>query len=241
MIRLTRMGMTSTRGFAVVLFASSLLAHAADSQWIVLWPNGAPGSENKIGEETVRTTPQGEHVTANVHRPSIGVFLLSGETADGAAVVIAPGGGQSELWADHEGVNVAGWLADHGVAGVVLKYRLAREKGSTYMVDVESLADMQRAIRLVRSRASEWGIDPERVGVMGSRPAVKSRLWQPRGSAQPDAGCSSRTSKALDRRLAHDVIVIRLVPNWFSRHQITGSLPTHSVSIFLQRRSRGAK
>jgi acetyl esterase/lipase len=155
------------KAFACALFVSAFAAHAADPQWIVLWPNGAPGSEGKTGEETVRTTPQGEHVTANVHRPSIGVFLPAKENASGAAVVIAPGGGHSELWADHEGVNPARWLADHGVAGIVLKYRLAREKGSTYKIEGESLADMQRAIRLVRSRASEWGIDPERIGVMG--------------------------------------------------------------------------
>jgi acetyl esterase/lipase len=155
------------RGFVCALFVSALLAHAADPQWIMLWPNGAPGSEGKTGDETVRTTPQGEHVTANVHRPSIGVILPAKENASGAAVVIAPGGGHSELWADHEGLNVANWLADHGVAGVVLKYRLAREKGSTYKVEGESLADMQRALRLVHSRAAEWGIDPARIGVMG--------------------------------------------------------------------------
>ena len=153
--------------FASILFVSALVARAADPQTFVLWPNGAPGSEGKTGEETVRTTPQGEHVIAGVHRPSIIVFLPSKETASGAAVVIAPGGGHSELWADHEGRNVASWLADHGVAGVVLKYRLAREKGSTYKIEGESLADMQRAIRTVRSRAAEWGIDPERIGVMG--------------------------------------------------------------------------
>lgn len=155
------------RGFVCALFVSAFLARAADPQWIVLWPNGAPGSEGKTGEETVRTVPQNEHVIANVHRPSIAVFLPSKETATGAAVVIAPGGGHSELWADHEGINPARWLADHGVAGVVLKYRLARQTGSTYKVEVESLADMQRAIRVVRSRSAEWGINPDRVGVMG--------------------------------------------------------------------------
>jgi endo-1,4-beta-xylanase len=155
------------RGLVCALFISAFWARAADPQWIVLWPNGAPGSEGKTGEETVRTTPQGEHVIANVHRPSAAIFRPSKETAPGTAVVIAPGGGHRELWADHEGLNVARWLADHGVAGVVLKYRLAREKGSTYKIEGESLADMQRAIRLVRSRGAEWGIDPERVGVMG--------------------------------------------------------------------------
>jgi len=155
-----------SRVLACVLLTAGL-ANAADPQWIALWPNGAPGSEGKTGEEAVRTTPEGEHVISNVHRPSIAVFAPPKATASGAAVVIAPGGGHSELWADHEGLNVARWLADHGVAGVVLKYRLAREKGSTYKVEVESLADIQRAIRTVRRRAAEWNIDPERVGVMG--------------------------------------------------------------------------
>jgi len=102
-----------------------------------------------------------------VHRPSIAVILPPKEKATGAAVVIAPGGGHSTLWADHEGLFPAQWLADHGVAGIVLKYRLAREKGSTYTIEGDSLADMKRAIRLVRSRAAEWAIDPARVGVMG--------------------------------------------------------------------------
>jgi endo-1,4-beta-xylanase len=118
-------------------------------------------------EESVRTTPQGEHVVSAVHRPSITLYLPPKESNSGAAVIIAPGGGHSELWADHEGHNVAKWLGEHGVAGIVLKYRLAREKGSTYKIEGESLADTQRAIRLVRARGSEWGIDPERIGVMG--------------------------------------------------------------------------
>jgi endo-1,4-beta-xylanase len=140
---------------------------AADPPVVYLWPNGAPGSEGKTAPEVIRLTPQGEHVTSSVHRPSVIVYLPSKETATGAAVVIAPGGGHSELWADHEGINMAAWLSNHGVAGIVLKYRLAREKDSTYKVEVEALADTQRAIRLTRSRAEEWGINPDRVGVMG--------------------------------------------------------------------------
>jgi endo-1,4-beta-xylanase len=83
------------------------------------------------------------------------------------AVIVIPGGGHSELWMDHEGYNVAKWLSDRGVAAFVLKYRLAREKGSTYTIEGDELQDVKRAIRLVRSRASEWGLDPQRVGVMG--------------------------------------------------------------------------
>lgn len=141
---------------------------AADPQVILLWPKGAPGSEGKTGDETVRIAqPGGDHVVAGVHRPSITAYLPSKETATGAAVIIAPGGGHSELWVDHEGFNVAQWLSAHGVAGFVLKYRLAREKGSTYTVEGTSLADIQRAIRLVRTRAAEFGVRPDRIGVAG--------------------------------------------------------------------------
>ncbi len=67
----------------------------------------------------------------------------------------------------HEGYNVAEWLRDHGIAAFVLKHRLAREAESTYKIDVESLADTQRAIRLIRSRAEEWNIDVSRIGAIG--------------------------------------------------------------------------
>jgi acetyl esterase/lipase len=82
-------------------------------------------------------------------------------------MIIAPGGGHSLLSIDHEGYDVAKYLSGHGVAAFVLKYRLAKQKGSTYTVDKDEMADLQRAIRLVKARAAEWGVDPARVGVMG--------------------------------------------------------------------------
>jgi len=150
-----------------LLLCSALNAFPADPPVVYLWPDGAPGSEGKTGEEHVQVQPAGDHVISNVHKPSITVFLPSKETATGAGIVIATGGGHSTLWVDHEGYNVAKWLQEHGVAGFVLKYRLAREKGSTYTVEGTSLADTQRAIRLVKSKSSEWGIDPARIGVIG--------------------------------------------------------------------------
>jgi acetyl esterase/lipase len=140
---------------------------AVEPEAVLLWPSGAPGSEGKTAEEATRVSPQGDHIISGVHRPSITVYLPSKEKATGAAVVIAPGGGHSELWVDHEGYNVAKWLAERGVAGFVLKYRLAREKGSTYTVEGTALGDTQRAIRLIRSKAAEWGVRVDRVGVMG--------------------------------------------------------------------------
>jgi endo-1,4-beta-xylanase len=68
---------------------------------------------------------------------------------------------------DHEGYNVAKWLQEHGVAGFVLKYRLAREKDSTYTIAGTSLLDTQRAIKLVKSNSAAWGGDPSRIGVIG--------------------------------------------------------------------------
>jgi acetyl esterase/lipase len=139
----------------------------AQSAVISLWPNGAPGSDGVNVPETVRITSEGDHVISGIRQPSITPYLPAPNAATGAAVVIAPGGGHSELWIDHEGYAVADWLSRHGVAAFVLKYRLAREKGSVFTVEGTELGDMQRALRMVRSRSAEWGIDPQRIGVMG--------------------------------------------------------------------------
>src|SRR5262245_22220538 len=155
------------RTASLLLLLSFTHLKAASPQEIPLWPDGAPGSEGKTGAEQVRITPGNEHVVSNIHRPSITPFLPRARKATGAAVIVAPGGGHRELWIDHEGYNVARWLNTRGVAAFVLKYRLAREPNSTYKVEEHALADIQRAIRLVRSRAQEWGIAPSRIGVMG--------------------------------------------------------------------------
>ncbi len=134
---------------------------------VKLWPKGAPGSEGNVTPEAVRLNPDGEHIISNIQDPTILPYLPPAGTATGAAVVVAPGGGHRELWMDHEGYAVAEWLSSHGVAAFVLKYRLAREPNSKYTVEGTELADMQRAIRTVRSRSKEWGVDPARIGVMG--------------------------------------------------------------------------
>jgi len=104
---------------------------------------------------------------SNIHNPSILAYLPPKEKASGAAVVIAPGGGHSFLAMDVEGYEIVSWLNSKGIAGFILKYRLAREPNSHYTVQGDALPDGQRAIRLVRSRASEWGLDPASIGFMG--------------------------------------------------------------------------
>jgi endo-1,4-beta-xylanase len=144
------------------------LANVAIAQEeILLWPDGAPGSPSDPGDEAVRLAPGNEHVLSNIHKPSVTVYLPNADAATGAAMIVAPGGGHRELWIDHEGHNVAKWLADHGVAAFVLKYRLAKEKNSTYTVEKDALADAQRAIRIVRANADKWKINPKRIGIIG--------------------------------------------------------------------------
>jgi acetyl esterase/lipase len=127
---------------------------------VVLWPGGAPGSEaHKDEAERIL----GETVV-NVHNPSIIVFLPRKEISTGVGMIVAPGGGHTSLWIMHEGFNAAQMLADKGIAAFVLKNRL---QSSGYKFDVEGLADMQRAIRVVRSRAAEWGVDPNKIGAGG--------------------------------------------------------------------------
>jgi acetyl esterase/lipase len=134
---------------------------------ISLWPNGAPGSEGKTAPETVTKSDSGELRVSSIHNPTITPYLPAKEKATGVGVLVIPGGGHRMLAITHEGYNVGEWLAGHGIAAFVLKHRLAREEGSTYRIDVESFADAQRAMRLVRSRAQEWSIDPARLGALG--------------------------------------------------------------------------
>ena len=140
----------------------STLTAADQPAALPLWPHGAPGSEARVAEAEKL---DGSNVT-NVHNPSITPFIPASD-ATGVAVIIAPGGGHSKLCLGHEGYALAEWFRDHGIAAFVLKYRLAREKDSTYTIQDHAMADTRRAIRTVRSRAKEWGIRPDRIGIMG--------------------------------------------------------------------------
>jgi endo-1,4-beta-xylanase len=151
----------------LLCWAGIAVSAAAQPNEIPLWPGGAPGSEGKTAKELVERGTNGERRVSSIHNPSITPYLPSKDKASGAVVIVIPGGAHRLLAIDHEGYNVAQWLSDRGIAAFVLKYRLARETNSTYKIQEHALADTQRAIRLVRSRAAEWNIDPQRVGVMG--------------------------------------------------------------------------
>jgi acetyl esterase/lipase len=148
---------------APVAQAATGVADAPAPSVIVLWPGGAPGSEARRQEPEKAK----DWWVKNIHNPSLTVFAPRPGGASGTAVVIAPGGGHRELVFDPEGVEPARYLASLGVTAFALKYRLAREEGSPYDLERDTAADIRRAMRLVRSHAQEWGIDPDRIGVMG--------------------------------------------------------------------------
>jgi endo-1,4-beta-xylanase len=137
---------------------------------IPLWPGVAPGSEGKTGEEKILPIelPRKDYFSiSSVHTPGLLVYLPPKEKATGAAIVVLPGGGHRELAIEHEGYEIGKFLSEHGVAAFVVKYRLAREQGSTYTIEDHEFADVKRAIRTVRSKAAEWNVNPNAIGVMG--------------------------------------------------------------------------
>jgi endo-1,4-beta-xylanase len=130
---------------------------------VPLWPKGAPGSEARAAEaeEVI-----GSNV-CNVHNPTLTPYIPDADKSTGTAVIICPGGGHSKLCLGHEGYALAEWFRDRGIAAFVLKYRLAREKGSIYTVQDHAMADTRRAIRLVRSQAGEFHLKADRIGILG--------------------------------------------------------------------------
>ena len=148
---------------------------------LLLWPTGAPGSESRRTEPEQISWRQEPDIVfpviSNIHAPSLTPFLPSAATppvrATGCAVIIAPGGGHMQLTIDREGYELAQFLAYRGIAAFVLKNRLARDastpKGTPqpYTIDAHALADAHRAIRLVRTRAAEFFINADRIGIMG--------------------------------------------------------------------------
>ena len=188
---------------------------------IPLWPAGAPGSEGKPATEVVTTSASGELSVSGIHNPSITPYLPAKDKATGVGILVIPGGGLRVLAITHEGYNVAEWLRDHGIAAFVLKHRLAREANSTYKIEVESLADTVRAMRLIRSRATEWGVDPGRVGAIGFS-AGGELVWMV--SARADA-VDAAAADPIDRQNAKPNFQALIYPGQSGNIQPTKDSP----------------
>lgn len=159
----------------LLLFGIAGPVCADDPIVLKLWPDGAPGAKgNQPAEDAFHSGDI----------PTITVFLAPKDNANGAAVVICPGGGYGFLATEHEGDEVAAWLNSLGVTGVVLRYRL----GPRYQHPAQ-LQDAQQAIRMVRHKARDWGIDPARVGVLGFSAGghLASTVSTHHDSGHPDA------------------------------------------------------
>jgi acetyl esterase/lipase len=155
--------------FAALIFTLQT-AFAAEPTEIPLWEDVPPGSENvgtieEFAQE--RASPERpDRRVSGVTVPTITVYRPDPSLNTGVAIVICPGGGYAGLAIDKEGHDIARFLQDNGITAIVLKYRLPRPAGFVFKHDVPWL-DASRAVRLTRHYATDWGIDPDRIGILG--------------------------------------------------------------------------
>ncbi|SKB70178.1 alpha/beta hydrolase [Macellibacteroides fermentans] len=159
------------KGNLLFLLITNLITGSimAQDKPIQLFPKGAPGEQTKLIEKAL---PEGGKVggasvlrLSGVSDPTITIYPASDEVATGSAIVVCPGGGYEILAYDLEGDEICQWLNEIGVTAVLLKYRVPRRTGLEK--HTAPLQDVQRAISLVRSKAEELNLDPQRIGVMG--------------------------------------------------------------------------
>ena len=166
----------------VVVLGCVTAAAGEKPQVIDVWPDKAPGDKTDIGEEKVTEGKPGQspiQSITNVSHPTLTIYRPAKEKDTGAVVVIAPGGGYTNLAWAKEGEEPAEWLNSLGVTGVVLKYRVPRRADNSPKdaPPPQALMDAQRAVSLVRSKAKEWGVDPRRVGMLGFSAGGHLTAW----------------------------------------------------------------
>jgi acetyl esterase/lipase len=165
-------------GLVGVLGAAALVAPARGAEkplGLPLWPGEAPSEKGPIAAEADLTKDSDNLIAGkrlirlgNVSKPTLEIYRPAKEKDTGTSVIIAPGGGYHILAWDLEGTEVAEWLNTLGVTGIVLKYRVPRRPGAAPgEPPLQPLQDAQRALSLVRSKAKEWNLDPDRVGMLG--------------------------------------------------------------------------
>ena len=224
-----------------------------------LWPDKTPGDVGITGQEESRIYQSpilGEptKLITNVTQPTLTIYQPAPDKNTGTAMLICPGGGYHNLFWELEGEEVAAWLNAQGMTGIILKYRCPRRPGDIKgEPPLGPLLDAQRAVSLVRSRAQEWGINPQRIGMVGfsagghlalaTATSFEKRTYSPLDaidevSCRPDFAvlCYSGYLKAKDKdeispgiRLPAETPPILLAHS--SDDQI--STPEHSVIMYL--------
>jgi acetyl esterase/lipase len=180
---------------AIFVALTLITAHSAGSQTVNIWSGAPPGTENWTQKEKViENTPVGT-VILNVVTPTLTAYLPEKSKATGTGVIIAPGGYCVALAISQEG-DAARWLQSRGIAAFVLKYRILekKEEGAPKNIDMDEackygIADGIEAVKVVRRRAAEWGVSPDRIGFMGFSAGgmvASGALLQKDAAARPD-------------------------------------------------------
>src|SRR5262245_33262005 len=206
----------------ILPFVLSYSALAAEPTVIKVWPGKTPGDvgiegaeHNRIYDSPILGEPT--KLVTNVTTPTLTIYSPAKEKNTGTAMIICPGGGYHDLYWELEGEEVAAWLNSVGLTGIILKYRCPRRPGDVKgEPPLGPTIDAQRAVSLVRSRALEWGINPQRIGMVGfsagghlviaTATSFEKRLYEPidavdQASCRPDFGvaCYSGYLKAKDK------------------------------------------
>ena len=206
--------------FLIASASISFAAAAQDSLVIPLWIKGAPGFESRKDEKEQAK----DWWVRNINNPSLTVFLPPKELANGTAVVICPGGGFQNLVFNAEGRDAAKFFNTLGVTAFVLKYRLFRSD-STYKPE-HVKQDIFRAMRLVRSRSKDFGIDTTKIGVMGFSAGGEVAAWvsyhfSERNFVYPDA---------IDNLVARPAFQVLIYPGPLA---VPNSVPGNAPPTFL--------
>jgi acetyl esterase/lipase len=154
------------KDFVIYLLVSTYILHVKAQVVIPLYDREIPNSRMIANEEYSRIEPGNILIVYKVSRPTLTIFLAPKEKATGAAVIICPGGGYANLAMGYEGTEVARRFNEAGISAFVLKYRIPDDH-TMVSKEIGPLQDAQRALMLVRSRSTKWGIDPGRIGIMG--------------------------------------------------------------------------
>jgi acetyl esterase/lipase len=238
---------------------------------VELWPRKVPDEQpGVIGPEKVVMSPkldrkqvevtESTRMITNVTKPAITIYRPAQDKNSGTAVLICPGGGYWNLYYELEGEEVAAWLNSLGITGIILKYRVPRRPDEVKGEPARRpLQDAQRAVSLVRSRAKEWGIDPERIGMIGfsagghlviaTATSFEMRTYEPQDdidktSCRPNFAIAAYSGylKAKDKdELAPGLTIPKGTPPIFLVHGSEDliSPPQHSLFMYLALKRAG--
>jgi acetyl esterase/lipase len=164
---------------STICLGARLAAAAAETPEVLkLWPGQPPDEIGKIGPERIRMSPklgrdqvevaESTRLITAVTNPTLTIYRPAQAQNTGTSMLICPGGGYWDLYWQLEGEEVAAWLNSIGITGIIIKYRVPRRPGEPEREPARRpLQDAQRAVSLVRSKAAQWGLDPQRIGIVG--------------------------------------------------------------------------